>query len=296
MEEIRNLSAELLSSEGGMFDFSSAQDVVEGLLSFEVARVQKQTRLHDALEAAQSQEMTMTYTAMDLSQQAVAQLSIAEQIQTIQTKVQQEVQGFQGRVTIAVEPIQQVWNGSAEFGRTVTATLNRNGDLITNMYSVVMLRDVVCENGVKWGYVRRLGYALIDETKVEIGGSKIDEQYGDWLNIWYELTHKIGQEAGHAKMIGDTADFNAFKADHDQAYLYIPLIYWFNRFNGLALPLIALQYHDVRLNFELENLEKLYVYTKGCGPRTAPTFNTKRRTKGRVDCGRSACRQRRSRL
>ena len=108
VEEIRNLSAELVSSEGGMFDFSSAQDVAEGLLSFEVARVQKQTRLHDALAAAQSQEMTITYTAMDLSQQAVAQLSIAEQIQTIQAKVQQEVQGFQGRVTIAVEPIQPV--------------------------------------------------------------------------------------------------------------------------------------------------------------------------------------------
>ena len=103
VEEIRNLSAELVSGEGGMFDFSSAQDVMEGLLSFEVARVQKQTRLNDALEAAQTEEMTVTYTAMELSQEAVAKLSIAEQIQTIQTKVEQEVNGFQGRITIAVE-------------------------------------------------------------------------------------------------------------------------------------------------------------------------------------------------
>ena len=170
---------------------------------------------------------------------------------------------YRRHTNFAVEPIQQVWNGSAEFGRTVTATLNRNGDLITNMYSVVQLSggdgtaqgaavisDGVTYDDLSWAYVRRLGYAMIAETKVEIGGSKIDEQYGDWLNIWYELSHKVGQERGHAVMIGDSPAYNGFSVIKEGTNLYIPLIYWFNRFNGLALPLIALQYHDVRVTIQ----------------------------------------------
>ena len=157
---------------------------------------------------------------------------------------------YRRHTNFSVEPIEQVFNGSPDFGRTVTATLNRNGDLITNMYSVVTLNDVTCESGVSWGYVRRLGYALIDETKVEIGGSKIDEQYGDWLNVWYELSHKVGQERGVAAMLGDTADLTSFAVEHKGSTLYIPLGYWFNRHNGLALPLIALQYHDVRVTIQ----------------------------------------------
>jgi hypothetical protein len=33
--------------------------------------------------------------------------------------------------------------------------------------------------------------------------------------------------------------------------MYIPLKFWFNRNNGLALPLIGLQYHDVRVTIKL---------------------------------------------
>ena len=39
--------------------------------------------------------------------------------------------------------------------------------------------------------------------------------------------------------------------------LYIPLEFWFNRHTGLALPLIALQYHEVKVNVEFENLQYL---------------------------------------
>ena len=157
---------------------------------------------------------------------------------------------YRRHTNFSVEPIQQVFNGAADFGRTVTCNLNRNGDLITNMYAVVQLAATDA-GSVEWGYVRRLGYALIEETKVEIGGSKIDEQYGDWLNIWYELSHKVGQERGHAAMIGDDDEHRVMSSKARAAStLYVPLAYWFNRHNGLALPLIALQYHDVRVTIK----------------------------------------------
>lgn len=150
----------------------------------------------------------------------------------------------------SVEPVQQVFNGAADFGRTVTCNINRNGDLITNMYVVVVLNDAVSKSDAKWAYVRRLGFALITETKIEIGGTKIDEQYGDWLNIWYELTHKVGLERGFKNMIGDTSDMTSMSLSKKGQTLYIPLAYWFNRNPGLALPLIALQYHDIRVTVQ----------------------------------------------
>ena len=157
---------------------------------------------------------------------------------------------YRRHTNFSVEPIQQVFNGAANFGRTVTCNLNRNGDLITNMYAVVQLAATDAVD-TEWGYVRRLGYALIEETKVEIGGSKIDEQYGDWLNIWYELSHKAGQVRGHAAMIGDDDAHKALSLEARAAStLYVPLAFWFNRHNGLALPLIALQYHDVRVTIK----------------------------------------------
>ena len=177
---------------------------------------------------------------------------------------------YRRHTNFSVEPIQQTWNGAGDFGRTVTCNINRNGDLITNMYVVVKLPYVatnIASNPPKWGYVNRLGHALIENVKIEIGGSKIDEQYGDWLNIWYELTHKAGQERGYAKMIGDIPELTNITHLEKPAYtLYIPLQFWFNRNNGLALPLIALQYHDVRITLTFRTFNDCINYTQAVSP------------------------------
>ena len=157
---------------------------------------------------------------------------------------------YRRHTNFSVEPIPQTFTGNSDFGRTVTCTINRNGDLITNMYTMINLRSVPA-NGDKWGYVRRLGLAIVQHYKIEIGGSKIDEQYGDWLNIWWELSHKVGQERGFARMVGDVPELTTIDSSNKPAYtLYVPLQFWFNRHNGLALPLIALQYHDVRVTID----------------------------------------------
>ena len=173
---------------------------------------------------------------------------------------------YRRHTNFSVEPIQQTWNGAADFGRTVTCNINRNGDLITNTYVAVRL-NAVPANGVAWGWVARLGHALVESCKVEIGGSKIDEQYGDWLNVWYELTHKPGQERGYARMIGDVSELRSLSTAAKRAYqLYVPLQFWFNRNAGLALPLIALQYHDVRVTLKFRDASALVNYQGAVAP------------------------------
>jgi len=175
---------------------------------------------------------------------------------------------YRRHTNFSVEPIQQTWNGAGDFGRSVTCNINRNGDLITNMYVVVSLKNVDAVESDYWGYVRRLGHAMIDYCKIEIGGSLIDQHYGDWLNVWYELTHKIGQERGYAKMIGDVPELTSINNKGKKPYtLYIPLIFWFNRNNGLALPLIALQYHDVRITLKFRDAETIVNFNGSTLPR-----------------------------
>ena len=125
----------------------------------------------------------------------------------------------------------------------------------------------------QWAWVASLGHALIDNYYLEIGGTQIDKQYGDWLNIWYELTHKVGQERGYARMIGNVAANTDLATSHDEYTMNVPLQFFNCRHDGLGIPLIALQYHEVRIYFEFVNLQYLTVNQYNTG--SALTWTTK---------------------
>ena len=170
---------------------------------------------------------------------------------------------YRRHTNFSMEAIEHTLNGNPNFGRKSTVTITRNGDLITQIYLMVRLDQVrpSAECGAKFAWVRRVGNALINSVEVEIGGSKIDKQYGVWLNIWYELAREgHDKERGYAKMVGDVPELTEYNSLPKPEYLlYVPLKFWFNRHVGLALPLIALQYHEVRLHFEFTALEHLVV-------------------------------------
>ena len=179
---------------------------------------------------------------------------------------------YRRHTNFSVEPIQQTFQGAAEFGRTITCNINRNGDLITHMYLVAQIaKGARTVSSIDYGWVTKLGYAMIDNVKVEVGGSKIDEQYGDWLNVWSELTRNCCHDAAHNKMIGNVDELTKIGGGSttEDYTMYVPLKFWFNRNNGLALPLIALQYHDVRITFKLREASNLINYNGNTAPTVA---------------------------
>lgn len=131
-----------------------------------------------------------------------------------------------------------------------------------------------------WAWVRSLGHALINDYYLEIGGTQIDKQYGDWLNIWYELTNPVGQIRGYNKMIGNvpqmtslTNQQNNAPNQNQQYVLNVPLQFFHCRHDGLGLPLIALQYHEVRITFDINTLNNLVItnFANGSQPIWAST-------------------------
>lgn len=168
---------------------------------------------------------------------------------------------YRRHTNFAMERIAITMNGSCNFGGTSEVTVTRNGDLISDIYFMATVSAVRPSTGSKFAWVRRLGHAMINSVEVEIGGSRIDKQYGVWLNIWYDLARHAGDgERGFAKLIGDVPELTHYDGSQKSEYrVYVPLQFWFNRHYGLALPLIALQYHEVRLRFELSEARKVIV-------------------------------------
>ena len=201
----------------------------------------------------------------------------------------------------AMESIEQTFNGQADFGRRVTCTISRNGDLAYRTYLQITLpeinqqmnptpaRSVLTpagpgdqhrgETGVFARWLDFPGEQIISIVEVEIGGQRIDRQYGDWMHIWNQLTLTSEQQRGYYKMVGNTTQLTfitdpSFAAVDGpcatsaptqvcaprnalpETTLYVPLQFWYCRNPGLALPLIALQYHEIKINLDLRPIDE----------------------------------------
>jgi hypothetical protein len=167
---------------------------------------------------------------------------------------------YRRHTNFSMEAIEQTFNGTADFGRTVSATISRNGDLIHRMYVQATIPEVTVATAKRFRWMNWLGHVLLETVELEIGGQKIDKHYGDWLHIWNELTQTAGHQAGYANMVGNVPKLTQYtsNADTSSVELYIPLQFWFNRNPGLALPLIALQYHEVKINIKFRQATDCY--------------------------------------
>lgn len=159
----------------------------------------------------------------------------------------------------SIESIEQTFSGSVDFGRKATVTVSRTGDLIHRTYLQVDLSALVRVAG---GWVDELGHCLVNEVEIQIGGQTIDKHYGEWLSIWNQLTQVDEKLDGYNKMIGNTtANVESATGTLAAQTLYIPLQFWFCRNPGLALPLIALQFHEVKFNVSFRPASECFTGT-----------------------------------
>jgi len=169
----------------------------------------------------------------------------------------------------AIESIQQLFHGTANFGSKVYADIDPNADLAYQIFLNLRLPNLNVQPEknpdytVSW--VNAIGHAIIQHVDVEIGGVIMDRQYGQWLEIWSELTLTSEKEYGYNLMIGKQFNFNT-DSQPGPLNLYVPLQFWFNRNIGLALPLISLQYSKVRIIVAFRNFNELWISSNGLPP------------------------------
>ena len=198
---------------------------------------------------------------------------------------------YRRHTNFSMEAIEQTFNGTEGFGQSVTATVSRNGDLIHRMYLEHDVKFSCTQHAdtttpFMLAILNNYGNRLMKDIELEIGGQRIDRHYGHWMATWSELTElnptgssktlfnkmsgngtglllNTGAPTGETPASTDdtgtgwTTVPDAEDDDTAEARLFIPLQFWFCRNPGLALPLIALQYHEVKVKISFEKLINL---------------------------------------
>ena len=172
---------------------------------------------------------------------------------------------------------------------TFKAKIDRHGDLVQQIYFVFELPDIISDTDKSFRWVDYVGEAFIDAYQINVGGSTVDRQTGEFLHVLNALTLDKNKRELYERMIGNTPDMtrptlvdqsipdgiNGFVATAYPAStnaqqmisirgrkIYVPLNFWFNRESGQALPLVALQYSDTELTIEVRPLVQLYKLLK----------------------------------
>ena len=145
---------------------------------------------------------------------------------------------YKRHTNFAMENIEQTVNGTPGADGRVSVTVARNGDLVADMYVEMKAGDKAATDDA-W-----IAERAVKDVELSIGGQRIDKHYQKWWRLYSELYLDESKKANYGKMTT-----SAIK----DGKIFLPLIFFFNRNPGLALPLIALQYHEVRLDFDLSS-------------------------------------------
>jgi hypothetical protein len=143
----------------------------------------------------------------------------------------------------SIETVQVAFDGSVSFGSETYANLEKTGDLISKMVLVVNLQQLTSSK--KWGYVDKIGHAIIDSVSIYIGGAEIDSRNNDWIDIYQSITRDKSQKDNYNIMIGNVPSLKKLALSHDSYNLFIPLEFWTGKLTSSAFPVCALLNNNI---------------------------------------------------
>ena len=191
---------------------------------------------------------------------------------------------YRRHTNFSIESVEQVFESTGDFGKKVSCKISRIGDLMSRVYLQVTLPALTqVQNSSTWhGYSNSIGNVLIKYVDIKIGGQLIERHYGEWLEMASEIYMDESKRIDYNAMIGKYNSNVSLEtnATANKTY-YIPLQFWFCRNPGLALPLIALLEHEVRIDIEFRTLAEI---TKADTVITTSTQSSNGETASIVDC------------
>jgi len=162
---------------------------------------------------------------------------------------------YKRHTNFAMEAFRVNFNGQAAWGTKHSAVLGRHADLMGATYL-----EVVLDAGYYNNDQAMLGFNLLHHVELEIGGQLIDRLYGEFMYLWNSLSQPVDKFLDLVSMVGSNTGGSQFMGGERNCnngsgrpslpnnILYVPLSFFYTKNPGVALPLIALQYHEVRIN------------------------------------------------
>ncbi len=154
------------------------------------------------------------------------------------------------------EEIRQNFIQKPDFNTQVTANISKNGDLMEKTHLVITLPEIKAfkdDDITKVAWVRNPGYSLIDTISIEINGRQICKHFGEWMFLWNEMFNPKANDPSFKKMTGDIPELTDYSNGKKSYKIYIPLQFWFCRSSANSLPLVSLEYSDVKINLSLKD-------------------------------------------
>jgi hypothetical protein len=183
---------------------------------------------------------------------------------------------FKRHTNFAMEPFRVNMTGQASWGTKHSAILTRYADLVSSGYIEVEL-DATGGNLIYDNYGRCGGFNLVKYVELDIGGQIIDRQYGEYMYLWSTLAYPYDARAKMDRMTKTTLLPNGSCGSTGRPFrtnlTYIPLMFFFCRNPGAALPLIALQYHEVKINILWNDIKQIYKNPTNTSPTVPPSPN-----------------------
>ena len=172
----------------------------------------------------------------------------------------------------SIETIEQNFNNNLDFGKKYSIELSKIGDLIHKMWLVIELPNIpilyninnIVDKRIRFAWARKIAYALVNYIEIDIGGSIIDKQWGEWMNVLNELNvtnfnNNIDELTGNVPDVYELKNISSNNIP--SRVLYIPLHFWFCKYAGSALPILSIEYNIVRCTIELNDFDNCAIFS-----------------------------------
>jgi len=172
----------------------------------------------------------------------------------------------------SIETIEQNFNNNLDFGKKFSIELSKIGDLIHKMWLVIELPNIpilydinnTVDKRIRFAWARKIAYALVNYIEIDIGGTIIDRQWGEWMNVLNELNitnfnNNIDELTGNVPEVYLLKTI--YNSNIPSRVLYIPLHFWFCKYAGSALPMLSIEYNLIRCTVELNSFDNCAIFS-----------------------------------
>jgi len=179
----------------------------------------------------------------------------------------------------------------------ITFQLPRDGDAVRDMYLTVELPDIYADSNYQFQWIKRIGEYIVQDVSLQIDTNQnVDKHYAEWFHAYSELNYDEGKKKGYYEMIGNVPEMydpanapgnngqypsTSYAPSIVNRKIYLPLIFWFNKFASMSFPLVSIQKTIININFTFRSLKQLYTVidysgapNNGTGYRVQPTKAT----------------------
>ena len=177
---------------------------------------------------------------------------------------------YKRHTNFSIEPIKQIFTESPNFGKRVTCIIDKKADLLADIILEIELPAL--KTYVSW--TNDIGYFIIDWIELQFGGESIDRITGEFLNSWMDITTDFGKKQSLYNMIGKFSTFNN-NTQTGNLKLLVPIPFWFCRSIEKSLPLISMQYTDIKIVIQFKTFENCwYKLSNGVEPDSIPIITS----------------------